>query len=53
MCFDAVQFKQQDLIIVDCVVKLAKPNPKGQILQNVLYYFRISDGKYMNITKKT
>lgn len=51
ICFDAVQFKQQDLILVDCVIKLAKPNAKGQILQNIFYYFRISDGKYLKSVK--
>lgn len=50
-CFDAVQFKQQDLILVDCVIKLAKPNTRGQVLQNIFYYFRISDGTFLKTIK--
>lgn len=46
-CFDAVLFKEQDLILVDCVVKLPKPNSKGQSLQNLFYYHKISDGSFI------
>jgi hypothetical protein len=44
-CYDAVMFKAQDLIVVDCVEKLPKPNSRGQVLQNYFQYIRISDGQ--------
>lgn len=48
-CFDAVIFPVQNLIIVDCAVKLSKISPSGFSYQNQFYYFRISDGVFVKI----
>lgn len=32
------------MILVDCAVKLTKPNDRGQIIENLFYYFKFSDG---------
>ena len=43
-CFDAVQLPANNLIIVDCAQKRTANNSKGQLFDNIFYYFRISDG---------
>ena len=43
-CFDAVLVPQSNLIIVDCAQKRTANNSRGQLFDNVFYYFRISNG---------
>lgn len=50
-CFDAVLFPVQDRIIVDCVEKRTSPNSKGQMYDNIFYYFKISNGARVRTLK--
>lgn len=48
-CYDAVSFPKQDVMIVDCAVKLEKPNEEGFHYTNLFYYFKISDGSKVKV----
>lgn len=37
-------FPAKDLIVVDCMVKLGKPNPDGKLFQNRFVYVRLGSG---------
>jgi hypothetical protein len=43
-CFDAVTIPASNLIIVDCAQRRTANNSRGQLYDNIFYYFRISDG---------
>ena len=43
-CFDAIQIAESNLIVVDCAQKRTANNSRGQLFDNLFYYFRISDG---------
>ncbi len=43
-CFDAQLLSKSNVILVDCVQRRTSNNTRGQIYENIFYYFRISDG---------
>lgn len=44
-------FPLKDVILVDCAIKMGSKDAQGYLIQNMFYYFKISDGSKIGTMK--